>query len=52
MNLDFKLPHITGKTQQEQIGQIISYLRQLALQLQAMPELPLPETTDPDETQG
>lgn len=36
MNPEIRPPLITGKTQQEQIDQIISYLRQLALTLQRL----------------
>lgn len=38
MHREFQLPHITGKTTQEQLSQVISYLRQLALLLQQLPE--------------
>lgn len=37
MNPDIPMPHITGKTPTEQLAQIISYLRQLALVLQELP---------------
>ena len=38
MSMDFRLPHITGGTVQQQLDQIVAYLRQTALLLQAMPE--------------
>ena len=34
MNIQIRLPKITGKTQEEQLAQIKSYLLQLALDLQ------------------
>lgn len=37
MPLDFQLPHITGQTTGEQVTQIVSYLRQLAMLLQQLP---------------
>lgn len=40
MNDEFRLPHITGSTPQEQISQIIAYLRQTALLLQNLPVTP------------
>lgn len=38
MSTQFRLPHITGKTVPEQLSQIVSYLRGLALQLQQLPQ--------------
>ena len=38
MSMDFRLPHITGGTVQQQVDQIVAYLRQTALLLQALPE--------------
>lgn len=45
MSMDFQLPHITGETVPQQVSQIVSYLRQLALQLQMLPE-PVEKTAE------
>ena len=41
MHTEFQLPHITGRNTQEQVQQIVAYLRRLALLLQ---ELPMQQT--------
>lgn len=36
--MNIRLPHITGSTNEEKIAQIVSYLRELAIQLERIPE--------------
>lgn len=48
MNQLFRPPLITGKTPQEQIGEIVSYLRQLSATLSRLTETgQLPSQQDP-----
>lgn len=45
MHTEFQLPHITGRTTEEQLAQVIGYLRQTALLLQELPLQP-PQVTE------